>query len=214
MPIDANSKARDKVLYLLKTRGAMTSGQLAEILEISAIAVRQHLQLLEGDGLVNHTIRKGKVGRPAHVWHLTPAANALFPDQHAELTLGLIDAVKQVHGEVGLQAVLRTWSERQATRAVESFGPPQAALRDRIETLVRMRRDQGYMAEWTEKEDGSFELIENHCPVGEAACACDEICEGESMIFSRLLGEDVLVKRSEHIPSGDRRCLYQIKKSS
>ncbi|MCB9832609.1 MAG: replication-relaxation family protein [Planctomycetes bacterium] len=192
----------------------MTSSQLASALEITAIAVRQHLQMLEAESMVMHTIRKGRVGRPAHVWHLTAAANAHFPDHHAELTLGLIDAVREAHGPEGLQAVLHIWAKGLADRSAESFGAGPEELRDRIAALVSMRREQGYMAEWSENKDGSFQLIENHCPIGDAACACDEICSGESMIFSRLLGEDVTVKRREHIPSGDRRCLYEIKKSS
>ena len=117
MQPDEDLKAGDRILFLLKVRGPMTAKALAEELDVTAIAVRQHLQGLEGKGLVTHNLMKGRVGRPAHVWKLTSAAEVRFPDNHRELTRGLLSAVRSVFGEEGLQRVVRTWAERESKRA-------------------------------------------------------------------------------------------------
>ena len=45
------SPARDKVLFHLKTRGPQTAAQVAERLGVTAMAIRQHLYALAGQGL-------------------------------------------------------------------------------------------------------------------------------------------------------------------
>ena len=42
------------------------------------------------------------VGRPAKLWRLTLSADKFFPDGHADLTLGLIDAMRSAFGETGM----------------------------------------------------------------------------------------------------------------
>src|SRR5262245_63569957 len=76
----------DRLLVLLKTRGPQTVADLGAALDVTAEAARQQLQRLAADGLVVSTSEPRGVGRPAQVWSLTPAANAKFPDTHAELT--------------------------------------------------------------------------------------------------------------------------------
>ena len=48
------SETRMRILQLLKMRARMTVNQLTEALPISAMGVRQHLAVLEEEGLVEH----------------------------------------------------------------------------------------------------------------------------------------------------------------
>ncbi len=57
---------------------------------------------------------------------------------------------------------------------------------------------------------GGFLFIENHCPICAAATACQGFCTTELNLFRAVLGRDVSVERTEHIVSGDRRCVYRI----
>lgn len=211
MQPDEDLKAGDRILFLLKVRGPMTAKNLAGEMAVTAIAVRQHLQALEAKGLVTHNLMKGRVGRPAHVWKLTGAAEVHFPDNHRDLTTALLASVRHVFGEEGLQRVVKEWAERESKRfeAVSEAGCDEVT--QRIELLVTMRREQGYMAEWSRAEDGSYRIVENHCPIAAAACECADICEGELQIFGSVLGDGVCIERSEHIVKGDRRCLYEVR---
>ena len=45
-----------------------------------------------------------------------------------------------------------------------------------VEALAAMRTDEGYMAEVQAQADGSFLLLEKHCPICAAAVACTGLC--------------------------------------
>ena len=210
MPVAPGEKARDRIVHLIKTRGAHTASMLADALGITAIAVRQHLQSLENEGLLSHTTEKGKVGRPAHLWHLTEAAERLFPDRHRDLANRLLCAVREIHGTEGMREIIRHMARAEMQRCHDELKLDGLALEQRVEAIVAMRHSQGYMAEWSESDDGRIQLAENHCPIGSAACECDEFCMSELSFLNELLGDTATVERTEHIGNGDRRCLYEI----
>jgi predicted ArsR family transcriptional regulator len=65
------------------------------------------------------------------------------------------------------------------------------------------------MAE-AKKAGDALLLLENHCPVCEAASACIRLCDRELELFQTVLGDGVAVTRVEHIQAGARRCAYRI----
>jgi predicted ArsR family transcriptional regulator len=149
------------------------------------------------------------MGRPAKLWQLTPAADRFFPDGYAELTLGLIQSAIEAFGEEGLERLLEVRTRHQInTYQAQIF--KEIPLLEKLTTLANMRTEEGYMAEIESLEDGSFQLIENHCPICTAAKSCTGLCDRELEVFQRVLGEDLKVERTEHIVSGARRCVYSI----
>ena len=80
-----------------------------------------------------------------------------------------------------------------------------------MEALVSIRNEEGFMAEVQRQPDGSFLLIENHCPISAAAKACPRLCDAEMEVFHAILGEDVAIERAEHMVAGARRCVYRIR---
>src|SRR6516225_9951872 len=91
-------KTRATIVRLLKTEGALDSTQLAEKLGLTAMAVRQHLYVLQNEKFVVAEERPGAIGRPTKFWRLTPAADQFFPAAYAELTVALIDAMSNALG--------------------------------------------------------------------------------------------------------------------
>ncbi len=181
-----SNRAADRFLVLLKTRGPQTSAELGSALGITFEAARQQLVKLAKEGFVESTSEASGVGRPTQVWRLTAAANARFPDAHAELTA------------------------QQETRANYAAELADAAdLRERVARLAAIRTREGYMAEWREEDDG-FLLVENHCPICAAAAVCQGFCRAELEVFQEVLGAGAQVTRVEHIPAGARRCAYRI----
>lgn len=65
-----------------------------------------------------------------------------------------------------------------------------------------------FMAEYEECEDGSFVLIENHCPICAAASTCQSFCRAELTVFREVL--QAKVERTEHILHQARRCAYRV----
>ncbi len=57
-------ETRQQILLLLRRKGPMTAGELSDDLGIGSVGVRQHLALLERDGLVQISGVRRSVGRP------------------------------------------------------------------------------------------------------------------------------------------------------
>lgn len=201
-------RTRRAIVNLLKQLGALDSQELAARLGVSAMAIRQHLYALQEETLVTYHEEARSMGRPAKLWQLTPAANHLFPDGYAELTLSLIRAVQAAFGDAGFERLLKVRT-RQQLESYHAQIPPQSLLSEKLAALVAIRTNEGYMAEVQALEDGTFLLIENHCPICAAATACTGLCAKELEIFQQILGS-VTVIRTEHIIAGERRCVYLI----
>ena len=72
------ASTRGQVLTLLR-QGHGTVEDLARELGLTDNAVRSHLTALERDGLVTQSGLRRGVGKPAHVYTLTPDAERFFP---------------------------------------------------------------------------------------------------------------------------------------
>jgi len=202
-------RTRRAIVNLLKQAGAMDAAELSSRLGISAMAVRQHLYALQAEQLVTYQEEARDMGRPAKLWQLTSAANRLFPEAYAELSLSLIQSVMEAFGEAGLERLLEIRTHQQ----MEAYGQQmegQESLEQRLKTLAEIRTNEGYMAEVQPQADGSFLLLENHCPICAAATACTGLCAKELEIFESVLGENAVIRRTEHIVAGARRCAYQV----
>jgi len=198
--------SRERILHLLKTKGPRTAAAIARRLGMTAVAARQHLEPLDAEGLVAYDERRKGVGRPAREWRLTAKAAALFPDSHGELAVAMLGALRRAFGERGLARLVALRTDAQV-RAYRARIPARAPLDRKVAALAAIRREEGYMAEWS-REGGGFLLVENHCPICAAARACPGLCAGEEELFRRVLGARVL--RAEHLLAGARRCAYRI----
>lgn len=196
----------------LKMHGALSSAALGKRLGITGEAARQQLLRLAEQNLVMTTSEAKGVGRPLQLWHLTAGAQARFPDTHASLTAQFLEIIRTHMGEAALDTIINVREiETRANYERELAGKTELVAK--VSTLAALRSEEGYMAEWREEADGSFLLMENHCPICAAASACAGFCRAELDLFRTLLGPLVSVVRTEHIIDGGRRCTYLIRES-
>jgi iron-sulfur cluster biosynthesis transcriptional regulator SufR len=212
--IQAARDARTKrtILDLLKQEGPSDSAALAARLGVSAMAVRQHLYVLQQRHLVTYDEEKRGVGRPAKLWRLAPAAEKFFPEAYADLALNLIDVMKEAFGAEGLSRVLSVRAQHQISNYRRQM-PEKARLEQRLATLASLRSAEGYMAEVRPGGEGEFLFVENHCPICAVARACSGLCGQELEVFRAVLGESASIERTEHILAGARRCAYKVRDS-
>jgi len=203
-------RSADRILLQLKTKGPQPAAQLARKLGVTAMAVRQHLYALRDGGLVTYADERRKVGRPARVWRITEAAQARFPDSHADLTVEMLAIIRATFGEKGIDRLMSERTRIQTKAYREQMRAAGKSLEARVHGLAKIRAEQGYMAEASRQRDGSFLLMENHCPICAAAASCQGLCREELILFSSVLGNDVSVERVDHILAGARRCAYRI----
>ncbi len=212
---DIKPTSKQQILHVLKMRGEQTAQALAEALEVSPMAVRQHLQALKADGLVTSGTARRPKGRPVKLWRLTEAATPDFPDRHADLMVDLLSSVEAVFGAEGVEALLIERRNRQIAAYCDRLNPSsEQSWRQQVSAIAQMRKQEGYMAEAIEQGDGSILLVENHCPICVAATACQGLCRAELAVFQAVLGSAVTIERVEHILQGDRRCAYRVASAS
>jgi predicted ArsR family transcriptional regulator len=202
-------QTRRAIITLLKTEGPLDSAALGRKLKLTPMAIRQHLYALQEEKLVTAEERPVPRGRPAKYWTLTPEASRLFPDAYAELSVALLSAVEDTFGPAGMQRLVDTRLSRQQADYAARI-PASLPLEKKVQQLARLRTAEGYMAEAKREGRGAYLLIEHHCPICAAATACQGFCTSELDLFRSVLGPDVNIERSEHIVSGDRRCVYRI----
>lgn len=183
--------------------------ELADEFGITVMAVRKHLQRWQDEGLVDHHDERQGRGRPRRYFTLTKAGHARFPDNHADLTIELIGAVRALFGEEGLSRLIDV-RERQQQAVYRKCLAGAVSPADRLSALAAQRSVEGYMARAERCDDGTFVLIEDHCPICAAARDCQGFCRSELAIFKKLFAGVASVERVEHVLDGGRRCVYRV----
>jgi predicted ArsR family transcriptional regulator len=199
-------ETRHQIVHLLRRNGHMTAAELSESLGVGAVGIRQHLALLERDGLVAISgVRRG-IGRPSHLYTLTPSAEALFPKRYEMLAM---DALAALADECGPGAVDRLFARRrqqlhtQLAPLIES--KPLAA---QVAALAEILTEHGYMCEWRALPTGEYLLTQHNCPLDCAARQHPQSCAHELKLYEDLLHAAVV--REETIADGGCCCRYRI----
>ncbi|EML0364119.1 MULTISPECIES: helix-turn-helix transcriptional regulator [unclassified Providencia] len=204
------TQAVDKVLFCIKTKGPISTAVIANDLNMTGEAARQHIQKLTSLGLVEgaQCLSQTGAGRPRQNWVLTELGHQRFPDTHAQLALQLIDSVRTIFGDEGLEKLI---SQRETESREKYFSRcKNLPLAERLEALAEVRSEEGYMAK-VEQDDDSWLFIENHCPICAAATACQNFCRSELALFSDIVGDDASIEREQYLLNSAGRCVYRVK---
>lgn len=206
---DASTSTRRAIINQLKEHAGMDVVALSAHFSLSGMAIRQHLNALQEEGLVTYEEEARPMGRPTKLWRLTPAADRFFPSGYSDLSISLINSMKEAFGSEGMDKLLTVRNKKMQEKYLEYIGDT-SVIQERLEKLAEVRTSEGYMAEIKQEDDGSLLFIEKHCPICEAAAACTGLCKNELQLFHHVLGNDVTVERVEYILAGGRSCVYRI----
>jgi predicted ArsR family transcriptional regulator len=156
------------------------------------------------------TVRHG-VGRPRHLYDVTPGAQVAFPSNYDALAAGLIAAIGAVGGDELITEVFdirRQLIVKQVRSRLDERLPPDASLEARVRELAVIQDEQGYLSNAEVDADGTLRLRQCNCAIFGVAAQSTSPCEAELQLFRDVLGADVI--RETHIASGDRSCTYRI----
>jgi predicted ArsR family transcriptional regulator len=170
MKPDTPASGRDRVLLLIKMKGPQTAARMAKRLDVTTMAVRQHLSVLHQDGVVDYVDERRKVGRPVRVWRLTPKAYDRFQDCHAELAVGMFQAIQSAFGEEGVERLIAERMRQQ----IESYRGRMPGPARRLNSAWRRWQEfEERKAIWPSGTagamNGTIELVENHSSIDKAA---------------------------------------------
>src|SRR3990172_4480018 len=97
---------RQQILQYLQRHGRATVKELGQLLGLTSTGIRQHLTVLERDGLVAAREERGRVGRPTLVYSLTEKADGLFPKTYDLLASVLLEEIRTDEGNEKLHQLL------------------------------------------------------------------------------------------------------------
>lgn len=201
---------RERILFMLKRQGTLTAREMTAELGLTGMAIRRHLSALEQDGLIEVREARATAGRPSSVYHLTARGDGFFPKSYPALTLELLDELNEsVGGDI-----IDTLFESRRDKLLRS-GMPQMEGRDlagRVEELARIQNANGYMADSSAEEDGTYVITELNCPIVQVASVHKQACRCELELFRSLLQADV--ERTECYADGGKKCTYRVREAS
>jgi DeoR family transcriptional regulator, suf operon transcriptional repressor len=197
---------RQQILDYLHREHRGTVKALARLLAMTPTGVRQHLAVLEREGLVLADFDRGHVGRPALVYRLSEAGEALYPTQYDALANLLMEEIRSVAGAETLQRILRRVAARMAEQ--EHGRVEGRTLAERVEATAALMREQGCAA-FSEERDGVYYLHECTCPYPAVARRNSAVCALEVDLVRRLTGGDARLVSS--LLRGDDACIYRIR---
>ncbi|MFO0903037.1 MAG: MarR family transcriptional regulator [Pirellulales bacterium] len=180
--------ADSTLLDLLRRHGALTIGDLAERLSVTATAVRQRLNRLMGQGLIQRTVHKAGRGRPSHHYELTTAGRRHSGSNFADLAMVLWDELRSVEDPGIRRGLLERICQRLSEHYRESVqGQTVAERMASVADLFRQRR----VPVEVETCNGLPVINALACPYPDLAEQDRSICAMERMLFAELIGESL-----------------------
>ena len=197
---------RQHILEYLQRQGRATVKELGNLLGLTSTGIRQHLTVLERDGLVDAREERGRVGRPTLVYSLTEKADSLFPKTYDALATVLLEEIRSSEGKERLHDLLHKVAERMAAPYAERIeGRP---LPERVRETARIMEEQGCLVDVRET-DGDYYIDEFTCPFPRVAQRDRSVCALHVDFVRVLTGGDTRLTQS--LLRGERACCYRVR---
>ena len=197
---------KQRILTLLKMNGGLTTKDLSDMLDISATAVRRHLNSLEVQHLVTHQTEQRGMGRPSCVYELTANASNVFPQSYAAFATDILENLLEMDGTEKLTELFERRQDKRRHQYVSRTSGK--TLSERVASLAQLLEGEGRMTTWEQLDDRRFILREHNCPILKVAEKFDHPCRCEIALLRETL--QAKVRRVNHIPDGDIACVYEI----
>lgn len=234
---EGDGSTRDRVLQLVVEEGPISAAALGRALDLTAAAVRRHLDAMTEQGLVeikNVSTRRRGAGRPSRRYVISSRGQQALGDDYLNLVksaLSVLDSSSSAGFELreadpraegdsqqsedsGARAVARQYfAEFESKHAAELAEIED--LDERTERLAEALNDAGF-AGFTRLAGRDSPLLamqltqlcQGHCPIREIASEYPVFCDEETEMIARLL--DVDVRRLSTQAAGAHVCTTHV----
>ena len=190
----ANGKptADADLLHLLADAGPSAISDIVQHLAVTRTAVHERLLRLMAEGLVDRELVHGGRGRPGYRYSLSPKARKLSGNNFADLAVVLWQHLLGIEDSRRRQHVIRSIASALKVHYVDAiYG---ATLKARMDSLREMLEKRRVRCE-VDTLGGGPTFTLRDCPYPELADVDSTICEMETMLFSQLLGDEVVLSQ-------------------
>lgn len=198
---------RKRILDYLKARSPATVEELAEVLGLTTVTVRHHLDILRSEELISDpAIRhRASPGRPQYLYALTEKASMHFPKHYDDLAAKVLAELKTVATPDQVNVIFMGVMNRPLAE-----GPrpqPGEPLPVRLDSAVAFLNERGYLAGWA-RTAGGYRLHARNCPFEGLAGEHKELCQMDQALLGNLLG--VTPECTGRLADGSGECSFVI----
>jgi predicted ArsR family transcriptional regulator len=187
--MSGQAETSDEVLLnFLRRHGAARISDLVAETKVTATAVRQRIQRLMADGLIERHAENIGRGRPNHRYALTEKGENLSGNNFPELALVLWEEIKAVPDPEVRRGLLKRIADRFVAKYRNTIAG--ATLSERMASLARLMNERDVPFEVNTTE-GLPVLSALACPYPELAKLDRSVCTMEKLMLSEVLGETV-----------------------
>jgi predicted ArsR family transcriptional regulator len=181
---------------------------LAQRFSVSSNAIRTHLSALHSAQLVRYESESRGVGKPAHVYELTPEGQYLLSRAYAPALTYLLRATRARVAD-RVDDILRD-AGRELASARAPHAPKTASLQSRAESCVAILRSLGGSPQLVEDANGLI-IRSECCPLASVVREQPAACK----LFEGLTREITGREAKEHCDRAHRpHCQFIIPKTS
>ncbi|NIR25428.1 MAG: ArsR family transcriptional regulator, partial [Gammaproteobacteria bacterium] len=98
---------RQKIIMLLNRAEHRTVAELSNEMDITPMAVRQHLMALERKGVIQYVSKKYGIGRPVFLYSLTEQAKSDFPKAYSTFLRDVLESISEMEGPEKVDDIFR-----------------------------------------------------------------------------------------------------------
>ncbi len=190
----------------LKRSAGLSVGEIAEELGMSYMGVKAYCVDLKKRGYFDTWRRPKEVGRPEITYRLTHKAQLLFPQLSNELTMDVLESVRQIFGPNATEKVLfHYWNRKTETYAKKLKGK---SVTERAVSLARLRDAEGHFSQCEYHPKLGFRIVEFHNPLRQLTEDYPSVVRLEEAMFAKLLQTQVI--REVETVSGLARYTFRI----
>jgi predicted ArsR family transcriptional regulator len=205
LELDELGDSRTRILEILR-KGRSTLTDLKNKLDISPTAIRQHLEILEKNSLVDKMPLRYGAGRPKYVYALTDKADSFFPKAYETLAQDLLTTIVDKWGK---KELMNTLQEIAKSRGKELSNNIQGKTeKERLGNAVNIMNEMGYYIDLEKDKEGYCikvhncvfsNLIKNHESL---------VCNHDHTLFQTIL--DSKIKKGRSRTQGAEYCSFHL----
>ncbi len=189
---NGNATTEADLLNLLADSGPLAISDIGEHLAVTRTAVHERLLRLMGERLVDRELLRGGRGRPGYRYSLSPKARKLSGNNFADLAVVLWHQVLGIEDSRRRQRVIRNIAT--AFKVLYADAIHGTTLKARLESLRQLLEERHVRCD-VETRGGVPTFTLRDCPYRDLAEVDSTICQIETMLFSQLLGDEVLLSQ-------------------
>lgn len=182
------------ILVHVKRTGGISVNELAALLKMSYMGVKQHCDALKKRGYLDTWRRPKATGRPEKIFRPTAKLDLALPNWGNEMILGMLALISQSMGEGAPDRLMHNFLTQKAEQWASKLKSKRCE--DRAREFVKLRQAEGWMADVVE-EDGEIKIIEHHSPLAELARIYPSVWTIESRALERCFNGMVTRQKRE-----------------